>query len=67
VTCFYRPLKASGASQLWCRCDNCHWSGPFERFTLFTRGQDEVTLCDHYWCEDNHELRAYLREEGYVQ
>lgn len=66
MTCFYKPLGTSGASQLWCRCDSCHWSGPFERFTIYSRGNDQVDLCDHYWCAGDLELAAYLKEEGYV-
>lgn len=66
MTSFLRPSRAQAASDLWCRCDGCHWSGPYDRFLIFTRGKDIITLCPHYWCAGDQELMAYLQEEGWV-
>ncbi len=51
--------------QLWCRCDNCKWSGPSTEFVMFEKGWDTATICDHAWCAGDSTFVAQLLADGW--
>lgn len=61
---FWRQSRIDRGFVWWARCDLCRWSGPTERFSIWTKGEDIADICDHDWC-DNPTLNDQLRMDGW--
>lgn len=62
------PCKklGQGVYALWCRCDLCTWSGPFESFNLLEHPEHAhaSTICDG--CRKSEDLMLQLERDGWV-
>lgn len=64
---FWHPAAQGNAAEWWARCDNCLWSGPMSRFTVWELKRQQIYLCDHDWCLRRQQLLSALRAVGWVR
>lgn len=62
---FYVPLPGAKLQELRCRCDFCHWSGPFTQFDLWGKDDQDVFLCYETGCASAQSVCDELLKEGW--